>query len=152
LGSETDKGPTMKPLLSATAVIEVGAGLALLVLPSAVVWLLLGAALETPAGLTVARVAGGGLLSLGVACWFARQDGGRPVTGLVRAMLLYNIVAVAILAGAGISSEVVGVALWPAVVLHTAMAVWCVACLGNQRVNQGNGKWERTCEPPVRHG
>lgn len=124
-----------KPLLIATAVIEVGAGLALLVSPAAVAWLLLGTALETPAGLTVGRVAGAALLSLGVACWVARQDRGRPRTGMVAAMLLYNTAAVAVLAVAGIGSELVGVALWPAVGLHAAMAVWCLACLRNKPVN-----------------
>ena len=121
----------MKPLLIVTAVLEVGAGLALLVSPAASAWVLLGAALETPAGLTVGRVAGAALLSLGVACWF--RD--RPATGLVAAMLLYNTAAVAVLAVAGIGSELVGVALWPAVGLHAAMAVWCVVCLRNKRVN-----------------
>ena len=44
-------------------------------------------------------------------------------------MVLYNLGAVVILGAAGIRSQPVGIALWPAVVLHAAMTVWCVrAC------------------------
>ena len=79
----------MKTLHIVTAVIEVGTGLALLGLPSAVTALLLGARLELPAALTVARVARAGLLALGVACWLARGDAHSPAArGLVGAMLL----------------------------------------------------------------
>jgi hypothetical protein len=44
-------------------------------------------------------------------------------------MLLYDVVAVAVLAYAGIGLGLHGVALWPAVVLHALMSVWCVASL-----------------------
>jgi hypothetical protein len=65
----------MKTLQTVTAVIELGAGLALLCFPSATVALLVGSTpLEAPAALTVARVGGAGLLSLGVACWLTRSD------------------------------------------------------------------------------
>jgi hypothetical protein len=121
----------MKTLHIVTAVIEMGAGLALLCCPSATVALLVGGApLEAPTAWTVARVGGAGLLSLGVACWLARGDSqSRAARGLVAAILLYDVAAVAILAFAGIGFGLHGVALWPAVVLHAAMAVWCVACL-----------------------
>src|SRR5271169_1615340 len=120
----------MKTLQTVTAVIELGAGLALLCFPSTTVALLLGSPLDTPTALTVARVGGAGLLSLGVACWLARGDTqSRATRGLVAAMLLYDVAAVAILAFAGIGFGLHGAALWPAVVLHTVMALWCVVCL-----------------------
>ena len=77
----------MKTLHTVTAVIELGAGLALLCVPSPVGVLLLGSPLDTPTALSVARVGGAGLLSLGVACWLARGDSeSRAARGLVAAM------------------------------------------------------------------
>src|SRR5262245_4529697 len=112
----------MKPFHILSALIEVGAGIALLVSPSAVAFVLLDSAFDTPAGLAVGRVAGAGLLSLGIGCWLARQDERNSATGMVGAMLVYNTTVVAVLACAGIGSGLVGVALWPAVVLHVVMA------------------------------
>src|SRR5438128_12404745 len=98
-------------------------------MPAIVVRLLLGAAIPG-ASIPLARVAGAAMLALGVACWLARDDTQSPATrGLVVAMLMYNIPATAVLAFAGIGLRLHGVALWPAVVLHAAMAVWCGACL-----------------------
>ena len=122
--------PAMKRLLIVTAAIEVGAGLVLLCCPSAAMALLLGTPLDAAAALTVARVGGAALLALGVACWFARGDAqSRAARGLVAAMVVYNFAAVALFVFAGIGLGLHGVALWPAVVLHTIMTAWCMACL-----------------------
>jgi hypothetical protein len=120
----------MNRLLTLTAIIEAATGLALLVVPSVVVRLLLGSLLETSAAVTLGRVAGAALLALGVACWLARGDAqSRAARGLVAAMVLYNPGVVVIVGAAGIRSQPVGVALWPAVVLHAAMTVWCIVSL-----------------------
>lgn len=121
---------SMKTLQIASAMIELGAGLSLLSYPSVAVALLVGARLEEPAALTVARVCGAALLTLGVACWLARGDThSRAAGGLVAAMLLYDVAVAAVLAFAAIVNGLYGVALWPAVVLHAVMSVWCVVCL-----------------------
>ena len=115
----------MKKLFLLTALIEVPTGLALLVVPAFVVKLLLGAEISG-AAIALGRVAGVALLALGIACWLARGDTqGRAARGLVVAMFLYNLGAVAILGNAGIQSQTVGIVLWPAVILHAALAVWC---------------------------
>jgi hypothetical protein len=119
----------MKCFLKLTAIIEAATGLALIAVPALVVRLLLGAEISG-ASIPFGRVAGAALLALGVACWLARDDTQSRVTrGVVVAMLTYNLVATAVLASAGIGLGLHGVVLWPAVVLHAAMGVWCVACL-----------------------
>ena len=119
----------MSRLLKLTAIIEAATGLALLALPSFVVQLLLGAEISG-ASMPLGRVAGAALLALGVACWLARDDTqSRAARGLVSAMVLYNLGVVIILGSAGLGSQSVGIALWPAVILHAAMGGWCVACL-----------------------
>jgi hypothetical protein len=120
----------VKTLHSVTAVIELGAGLALLFFPSTTAVLLVGSPLETPTALTAARVGGAGLFSLGVACWLARSDTqSRAAKGLVVAILFYDVAAAAILAFAGAGFGLHGMALWPAVALHSVMAIWCIVCL-----------------------
>ena len=118
----------MNYLLKFTAVIEVIAGLALLAVPAAVVRLLLDGQISGVA-VPLGRLAGAALLALGVACWLAGYDvKSRTTHGLVAAMLVYNLGAVFILGAAGIWSQPVGILLWPAVLLHAAMAVWCGVC------------------------
>jgi hypothetical protein len=119
----------MKRFLTLTAIIEAATGLALIAVPAIVVRLLLGAEISG-ASIPLGRVAGAALLALGVACWLARDDTqSRAARGLVVAMLTYNIATTAVLACAGFGLGLHGVALWPAVVLHAAMAVWCIVCL-----------------------
>jgi hypothetical protein len=125
-----------KNLLIVTALAEAATGVMLLVSPTVVVALLLGVSLELPAALVVARIAGAALLSLGCACWLARDDGpSRARRGLVAAMLLYNCAAVAVLAPAGAARSPVGVLMWPAVALHAGFAVWCIASLRDSSAN-----------------
>ena len=118
----------MNRLLKLTAIIEASTGLALIAVPAIVVRLLLDAEI-TGASIALGRVAGVALLALGVACWLAQHDAQScAARGLVSAMAFYNIGATLILGAAGVSSGFVGIALWPAVILHAVMAVWCVAC------------------------
>lgn len=133
-------GPNPKSLLSVTGAVEAATGLVLLVAPSVLVELLLGAAPGTPAGVTVSRVTGVAMLALGVACWLARKDAaGRTAKGLVAAMLLYNVAVVAILVLAWTSSGLPGIAFWPVVLAHTGLAAWCVACPCRREPSKRNG-------------
>lgn len=115
-------------LLVIGAVLEIPAGLGLLVIPSSLASLLLGAPLSG-AGVVVARLAGGGLLALGIACWFARSTPiARAGLGVVGALLTYNIVAcvtlVLALAGPGSRALLLGAA-----VLHGLLAVGLLGAL-----------------------
>jgi len=123
-----------RKLLLVTALIETPTGVMLLLSPALVVEFLLGASLDAPAAIVVARMAGAALLALGGACWLARNDGpNRAVPGLVAAMLLYNSVAVVVLGHAGAVARLVGVLTWPVFALHAALALWCIACLRTGR-------------------
>jgi hypothetical protein len=119
----------MKPLLKITALIEVGAGLGLVAVPAFVVRLLLGGEL-LGAGIPLGRVAGVALFALAIACWLASADTQNcAARGIVSAMVLYNLGVVLILSVVGLQSQPIGIALWPAVILHLAMALWCAASL-----------------------
>ena len=130
-----------KLLFIVTAVSEAGTGLALLVSPALLAAILIGAPFDTRADSVVGRVAGAALLTLGLACWLARNDEqSRAATGLIVAMLLYNVATVLVLAFAGLGWRLLGVGLWPAVVLHALMAGWCLACL---RLNRSKLREQR---------
>jgi len=130
-----------KLLFIVTAVSEAGTGLVLLVSPALLAAILIGAPFETLADSVVGRVAGAALLTLGLACWLARNDEqSRAATGLIVAMLLYNVATVLVLAFAGLGWRLLGVGLWPAVVLHALMAGWCLACL---RLNRSKLREQR---------
>jgi hypothetical protein len=103
----------MKKALIFTAVAEVATGLALLIVPSLVGQLLLGADLAGIA-IPVARVAGIALIALGVACW-----PGPPLVG----MLIYSAVVTLYLAYLGFAGGFAGVLLWPAVALHAVLSI-----------------------------
>lgn len=119
----------MKKLLTITAIIEAATGLGLLAAPSVLARLLLGATLDTPAALTVARVGGTALLTISVACWLGRENG----RALVAAMLLYNVFVAGLLVHAALGLSLSGPGLWPTVALHLAFAFWCLACLRRKR-------------------
>lgn len=100
-------------VLRFTALLEGVTGCALLIAPSVVVRLLLGGELSGP-GIAVSRVAGVALLALGIACW-----PGRDPAPARRAMLTYNALVAAYLATLGGG----GPLLWPAALLHGALAL-----------------------------
>ena len=107
----------MKKLLTLAALGEAVTGLALLMYPSIVVRLLLGAEIAG-AGIVMSRVAGIALVALGVACW--------PCTPLA-GMLTYSAAVTLYLAYLGFAGGLSGILLWPAVVLHlilTALLTW----------------------------
>jgi hypothetical protein len=102
-------------LLAIAAIAEAATGLALVVVPSLVGQLLLGAEL-TGVSIPVARVTGIALIALGVACW--------PGCTALCGMLAYNALAAAFFAYLGIRGHWVGLLLWPAAGLHALMAIF----------------------------
>jgi hypothetical protein len=118
-------------LLIVTAVSEAGTGFLLMLLPSGAFVLLLAVEHASLEMVVVARLFGAALLAIGLACWLGRSDTSGPAQlGLIAGVLVYDAAAAVLLAYAGLCLSLAGMALWPAVVLHAAMAGWCVVCLG----------------------
>src|SRR4026209_2997492 len=116
----------MKLLLIITAVTEAIAGLALLLIPTVAVSALLGIPLDTATGLVAGRIAGAALVALAIACWQARSgERGKSAIGVVEAMAFYNFAAAMVLVYAGIRLELRSALLWPAIVLHLGLGIWC---------------------------
>ena len=103
----------MKRVLVLAAVSEAATGAALLLAPALVGQLLFGVELDGIA-MTVAHVTGIALIALGVACW-----PGTPLLG----MLTYSAAVTLYLAYLGVTGNSTGLLLWPAVVLHAAVAL-----------------------------
>jgi hypothetical protein len=119
-----------KYFLIITALLEGGIGLLLLISPSIPQRLLLALIQLSPESEFFGRFTGASLLALGVACWLGRDDHGRPSQpGLLAALLVYNVLAIVLLAFAGLVFSPIGIALWPAVVVHFALAIWNGLCL-----------------------
>jgi hypothetical protein len=111
----------MNRLLAITAIIEATTGMALMASPSIVTRLLLGADVSG-ASIALGRMAGCGLLSLGLACWT-----GRDITNpgpARRAMLSYNLLITLFLVHLAVVGEMVGPLLWPVVVLHAVLTLF----------------------------
>jgi len=104
----------MKKLLAIAAIAEAATGLALLVVPSLVGQLLLGAEL-TGVAIPVARVTGIALIALAVACW--------PGRTALCGMLTYSVLATAFLAYLGVRGRWVGPLLWPAIAAHAVLTI-----------------------------
>ena len=120
----------MKLLLIVAAVLEATAGLSMLLIPTVAVSALLGTTLGTPTGLVAPRIAGAALVALAIACWQARNgEGASSATGVVEAMSFYNFTAAMVLVHAGIRLDLRSALLWPAIVLHFCLGVWCVSNL-----------------------
>jgi hypothetical protein len=115
-----DRHWQIRSLLLAAACIEVATGLTLVVAPALFVQLLLGEAI-TAAGVAVGRVTGCALVALGVACWprLTRDCNcsTRPLQPLL-GMLTYNGLISIYLVGLGLTSQSVGLLLWPGAALH----------------------------------
>ena len=108
----------MNKLVAFAAVAEATTGVALMVVPSLVGRLLLGAELSGVA-VALGRLAGIALFSLGLACWPGKESRRSALCGITT----YNLLATLDLLYLGIGGEWVGPLLWPAVGLHAVLAI-----------------------------
>jgi uncharacterized protein YjeT (DUF2065 family) len=109
-----------KLLLAVASTLEAVTGLVLVIAPSSL-RLLLGTDVSG-APLTIARVTGFGLLSLGVACWPCVE----ATLPALRAMLAYNCLVTSCLFYLQIGGVFVGRLLVPAFAIHTVLTLLLV--------------------------
>ena len=117
----------MKSLLTITALFEGATGLAMAIMPNLLVSILLGTSLIDPGAILISRLTGGALLTIAVACWLSRSDTQSSV--MVKVMLGYNIFSITLLIYAVLGERIYGPGLWPAVLLHLALFIWCLSSL-----------------------
>ncbi|MGC2111186.1 MAG: hypothetical protein WA655_16845 [Candidatus Korobacteraceae bacterium] len=110
---------TTKALVMLSAAIEFATGIALIAAPGFVVRLLLGAN-PSGTGIAIARVAGLGLLSLGLACWPGSND---VLPHATRALFTYNLLAALYLGYLRVGGGFVSYLLWPACILHALLTL-----------------------------
>ena len=108
-----------RTLVSLSAAIEAATGVALIAGPDFVARLLLGVGLSD-SGIAVARLAGLGLLSLGLAC---RPSGDDATPQATLALFIYNLLAAIYLGYLRVGAGFVSYLLWPACALHALLAL-----------------------------
>ena len=99
--------------------VELGTGLLLIIRPSLMARLLLGAELSAP-GSALGRFTGIALFALALACWPRGDAEGGPA---LWAMSFFSAFTTLYLASLGVAGGVGGILLWPAVVLHGALTI-----------------------------
>jgi hypothetical protein len=120
----------MRLLLSITAVVEGIVGIGLLIIPVLTISIILNTQLEVPAGLFAARLCGAAIFTLSICCWKARAfESHEAAIGIVTAMLFYNVSAAAVLTYAGPGSDLHSAFVWPAIVAHVALGMWCATLI-----------------------
>jgi hypothetical protein len=103
--------------------------LALAIVPSLIISILLGTSLTEPGAILIGRLAGAALITIAIACWLLRNDTRSYV--MIKVMVAYNIFSTALLVYAALVERISGPGLWPAVLLHIGLLVWCVSSLRN---------------------
>ena len=114
----------MRSLLTITALVEGVTGLALAVVPSLIVSVLLGTSLTDAGAILIGRLAGAALITIAIACWLSRTDTRSLV--MVKVMLSYNVFSTTLLVYSALVERISGPGLWPAVLLHVGLLIWCV--------------------------
>jgi hypothetical protein len=126
-------------LLLTMAIIESSLGAALIMAPSITAHAISGAVQSSPTEAPIIRIAGAALFAIGVCCFLGRLTEGRGVRGrpfdLVPGLAVFTACAVAVLTDA-LMRDVRAPLLWPVMIIHSALLVWCVAVLAGEHAGR----------------
>lgn len=117
----------MKFFLNITSLFELITGLGLLFIPKLIIFILLGTTLDGAGAYISAMVAGGALISIAYVCWLIRDN--VSMISIIKALLLYNSVVVAILFFGFVNFQLNGIGLWMTIVLHSVFSLWSLLLL-----------------------
>ena len=121
-------------LFLTVALIEVPTGLALLIFPALLFWILFGIQDASPEVFVVSRIAGVAIFSVGVASLLARNEGDNSSHhGLLWQVFVFNAGAGFVISWTGLMTQFVGIALWPVAAIHILIAIWCASKLASLR-------------------
>jgi len=126
-------------LLALGGVLETLTGLGLLLDPAGGTLLFFGSSVEG-AGMAIGRIGGGGLLSLGIACWLARRTPtSQASVGVAWAYLVYNSVTCVTLAWVAVALAGDSLPALGGAVLHGVVgAAMLGALLGRSEASAGS--------------
>lgn len=118
------------------AALEVAAtGVVLILSPSLFGRLIFDAELSEP-GQALGRLTGLALLAFALASWPAPAAASNTASA-IRALLVYNLLAVIYLLYLGVGGKLAGILLWPVVALHAILTILVIgawhAAAGNER-------------------
>lgn len=116
----------MVRVIAAVAIVEAVTGVALVIAPSLVAYLLLGGELQQM-GIALARFTGFARLGLGIAC-FPRGQTLRDLQP-VRGLIVYQMLAALFFLYLTFQHQFVGVLLWPVLVAHVVFAILLIRIL-----------------------
>jgi hypothetical protein len=113
--------PSLKWAGLAAAVETAATGIILIISPQLFARLVFAKAFSA-VGQGLGRLAGIALIGLAIATWPTPMPANQPAAA-VRALLAYNLLATIYLAYLGLATDLTGILLWPAVVMHAIFTV-----------------------------
>jgi|WetSurMetagenome_2_1015567.scaffolds.fasta_scaffold516577_1 hypothetical protein len=118
---------SMKKFLTMTAILEALTGIALIAFPRIIVLFLLGIQIDGPGPAITAMIAGVAILSLAAICWLLRDT--ENSQKLVKGMLFYNFLIIAVSLFGMFSYHLAGIGLWLIICAHSGLSLWGVLTL-----------------------
>jgi hypothetical protein len=117
----------MRKFLMLTAILEALTGIALIFFPGIIVWFLIGIQIGGTGSAVMAMIAGAAILSLATICWLLRDTS--TSQKLVKGMLVYNCLVIAVSLFGMFSYHLAGIGLWLILCAHSGLSVWGVLTL-----------------------